>query len=274
VQFSSNSPSGNAEFDNENVKVFMFEDIIQKHVIERVESIPRGTRKLANEDEYKTILVRGKALYMERAPLWLVYDSWTIEEAARLLSGLLPSNDQGGFFFDQTYYLDKEKFRAVHSILQLFHRNFQCLTHVEELLRRSPIGRHASPKVWAEYARAKGLLPTSEYWDDIDNSPLLSLLEAKDAPVSVSKCDAELARPQLRPISIYSTDWLAIQNATITRFFSPRRNPDAKREEVVDWIISEAARAGLQESKNIAVAIFTIIKPDDHDPKKKRVEPS
>jgi hypothetical protein len=246
----------------------MFEDIIQQHVIARVESIPYGTQKLANEDKYKKILVHGKALYMERALLWLAYDSWTIEEAARLLSGLLPANDQGGFFFDQTYYLDEEKFWRVHSILQIFHRNFRCLTHVEELLGRSPIGRRASPIVWAEYGRAKGLLPPSKYWDDIDNSPLLSLLEAKDAPVS--KGEAGLARPQLPPI--YSTDWLAIQNAAIARFFSPRRNPDAKREEVVDWIISEAARAGLQESRNIAAAIFTIIKPDDHDPKKKRVE--
>lgn len=253
----------------ENVKVFMFEDIVQKHVIARVESIPRGTWKLTSEDEYKTILVRGKAFYMERAPLWLIYDSWTMEEAARLLSGLLPANDQGGLFFDKTYYLDEGKFCAVHSILQLFHRSFQCLTHVEELLSRSPLGRHASPKVWAEYARAKGLLPTSECWDDIDNSPLLSLLEPNDGLMSSSPTDTTAALQPKTKLH-YSTPWLTIQDAAIAEFFNPRRNPDSKKDEVVKWISLKAASAGLQESRQIAEAIFTMIKPEDHDPKKKR----
>ena len=71
----------------------------------------------------------------------------------------------------------------------------------------------------------------------------------------------------------YSTSWLIIQQATIAQFFSPRRNPDAKKEEVVDWIRTQALEAGLPYSKNIATTIFTIIKPKNNDPKKKRVEP-
>lgn len=68
----------------------------------------------------------------------------------------------------------------------------------------------------------------------------------------------------------YSTPVLAVLNAAITEFFEPRRNPDAKREEVVKWIKSKMLDAGLADSDNIAAAIFTIIKPENHDPKKRR----
>lgn len=77
----------------------------------------------------------------------------------------------------------------------------------------------------------------------------------------------------LLPDDTYSTKWLEIQQAAITQFFNPRRNPDAKKEEVISWINSRAANSGLVESNNIASTIFTIIKPENHDPKKKRVEP-
>lgn len=71
----------------------------------------------------------------------------------------------------------------------------------------------------------------------------------------------------------YSTPWLTIQQAAIVEFFNPRRNHDAKSGEVVEWIKRQAKNTGLPESDNIAQAIFTIIKPKDHDPKKTRIEP-
>lgn len=71
----------------------------------------------------------------------------------------------------------------------------------------------------------------------------------------------------------YSSKWLEIQQSAIAQFFNPRRNPDVKKEEVVEWINTQAVSAGLGESKNIASTIFTIIKPENHDPKKKRIEP-
>jgi hypothetical protein len=71
----------------------------------------------------------------------------------------------------------------------------------------------------------------------------------------------------------YSTKWLNIQEAAIAQFFNPRRNPDAKKEAVIEWINLQAVSAGLGESNNTASTIFTIIKPENHDPKKKRVEP-
>lgn len=77
----------------------------------------------------------------------------------------------------------------------------------------------------------------------------------------------------LQTLPDYSTKWLEIQQAAIAQFFNPRRNPDAKKDEVIEWINTQAANAGLGESNNIASTIFTIIKPEKHDPKKKRVEP-
>lgn len=70
--------------------------------------------------------------------------------------------------------------------------------------------------------------------------------------------------------STYSTSWLFIQWAATAEFFEPRKTVDAKKEEVVDWIIGKAKQAGLPCSKNIAEAMFTIIKPHDHDPRKRR----
>lgn len=86
---------------------------------------------------------------------------------------------------------------------------------------------------------------------------------------------AEMAKHAQPEINLsYSTEWLAIQNAAIREFFNPRRNPDAKRDQIIDWIKQQARAAGLGETDNIPKAIFTIIKPANHDPKKKRVEPS
>ena len=68
----------------------------------------------------------------------------------------------------------------------------------------------------------------------------------------------------------YSTPHLVILNAAIAEFFERRRDRDAKREEVVDWIKSKMTASGMADSDNIAQAIFTIIKPVDHDPKKRR----
>jgi hypothetical protein len=71
----------------------------------------------------------------------------------------------------------------------------------------------------------------------------------------------------------YSTKWLKIQQAAIAKFFNPRLDLAAKKHEVSTWINGESINAGLGVSKNISEAIFTIIKPDDHLPRKKIVKP-
>lgn len=68
----------------------------------------------------------------------------------------------------------------------------------------------------------------------------------------------------------YDTPLLSILNSAIIEFFEPRRERDPKKEEVVERIKMMMIAAGLPESTNTAEAIFTIIKPVDHDPKKRR----
>jgi hypothetical protein len=73
-----------------------------------------------------------------------------------------------------------------------------------------------------------------------------------------------------KPLDNYSTDFLDILNLAVNNFFNPRKNLDAKKEEVTEWIISKGAELEIYVSSNVADAIFTIIKPDDHNPKIKR----
>jgi hypothetical protein len=68
----------------------------------------------------------------------------------------------------------------------------------------------------------------------------------------------------------YSTPLLEIQKDAIAEFFVPRRDKDPKKEEVIQWIMDRMHVAGLPESKNIAAALFTMIKPLDHNPRKRR----
>jgi hypothetical protein len=71
----------------------------------------------------------------------------------------------------------------------------------------------------------------------------------------------------------YSTKWLEIQQAAILEFFSPRREVDAKKDEVVSWIEFKAIKAGIKNPTSVAEGIFTIIKPEDHSPKIRRAGP-
>jgi hypothetical protein len=61
-------------------------------------------------------------------------------------------------------------------------------------------------------------------------------------------------------------------DSAIAEFFHPeRRNPDAKKEEVTQWVIDEANKRGIENaSGNIAQSLFTIIKPANHNPKIRR----
>ena len=73
-----------------------------------------------------------------------------------------------------------------------------------------------------------------------------------------------------KPLKAYSTPYIEIMNATIAEFFEPRRNPDAKKFEIVEWVRERMKEAKLPESESMATAIFTISKPSDHDPRKQR----
>ncbi|GAC32908.1 hypothetical protein [Paraglaciecola polaris] len=67
-----------------------------------------------------------------------------------------------------------------------------------------------------------------------------------------------------------STGWLEILVETLRVHFPENRTRDPKKASVVEWIKAEAKKKGINPSDNIANAIFTIIKPDNHNPKKPR----
>lgn len=67
-----------------------------------------------------------------------------------------------------------------------------------------------------------------------------------------------------------STPHLAILKDAIAEYFDPRPDIDVSSDVVVPWILERMKSSGMTESKNIADAIFTIVKPLDHDPRKRR----
>ncbi|SFN91097.1 hypothetical protein SAMN05216386_2165 [Nitrosospira briensis] len=246
------------------------------HVVEGGEPLSGHSPILPNEEEYQRITTEGKDRYKRRAPVWCECDMWTTEEAASLLSGMLPRSDHEGRIFYLKYCADMGTI-VIGGIeykdlaFGLFTPNFDCYGDVLQILKRSPVVENASPREWARYAQSKGLLPHKNR-AHIDNNPLLTLLEPSTPSVALTRSrTASISRPQSEVQ--YSTRWLTLLEATINHFYNPRRDPDAKKEEVVEWITSTGAYAGLKVSRQIAETIFTIIKPEDHDPKKKGAEP-
>lgn len=68
----------------------------------------------------------------------------------------------------------------------------------------------------------------------------------------------------------YSTPLLELQKAAIFEFYSQPRVVDPKKNDVVEWLFAAAKELDLPLSDNVADAMFTIIKPKDHNPKKRR----
>jgi hypothetical protein len=66
------------------------------------------------------------------------------------------------------------------------------------------------------------------------------------------------------------TPLISILIEAIHQHFPEGREIDPKKASVVEWILEKAKKEGITESKNIADAIFTIIKPLNHNPKKRK----
>ena len=76
-----------------------------------------------------------------------------------------------------------------------------------------------------------------------------------------------------QPAETYTFDSTPLIELVIkanVQFFSPRKSVDAKKPEVVDWVLENGKSLTPPVSTNIAEAIFTIIKPNDHSPRRKR----
>ena len=117
------------------------------------------------------------------------------------------------------------------------------------------------PQQYIDWALSKGIRPLWLDWA-IEHKLYVPKQEAIQKKIETANVD-----------TIYSTKWLEVQQAAIAEFFSPRHEVDAKKEEIVSWIIWMAGEAGIKAPENIAKAIFTIIKPLNHSPKVRRVGP-
>ncbi len=69
----------------------------------------------------------------------------------------------------------------------------------------------------------------------------------------------------------YSTVLMDILKLAVNEFFNPRKIVDPKKEEVTEWIKSKGMELGVNVSSHVAKSIFTLIKPNDHNPKIKKV---
>ena len=197
-------------------------------------------------------------------------DTWSCEEAAFLLGGVLPIKYtpwgypklNGGLLSSHDGERE-ETADYVETILDIWKSN---PAHSEYATPKQFISwalEKGLPIPWLKFAIDNELLPA----DVVENDPTAKEAGEVKQPDTVMQPAFNEATPP------YSTPWLTIQQAAITEFFNPRRNPDAKRDEVVAWIKQQAEKAGLPDSNNVATTIFTIIKPANHDPKKKRAEP-
>jgi hypothetical protein len=120
------------------------------------------------------------------------------------------------------------------------------------------------PQQYIDWALSKGIRPL---WLDWAIEQKLYIPKILKQEASQNKIATMIAT------TTHSTAWLEIQQAAILQFFSPRPRVDAKKEQVVPWIVLEAKKAGIKTPTSIAEAIFTIIKPLDHSPKVRRVGP-
>jgi hypothetical protein len=116
---------------------------------------------------------------------------------------------------------------------------------------------------------------TEDDWLSTEVSRLVIIKWAKANKLDVSFLGNDvLSESETSKISTrleYTTDLLLILNLAINEFFNPRNSQDAKQEEVSEWIENKGKELKITVSKNVADAMFTIIKPHDHNPKIKRV---
>lgn len=83
----------------------------------------------------------------------------------------------------------------------------------------------------------------------------------------------QISQSKQQPAETYTFDITSLLELTIkanVQFFSPRKSIDAKKGEVVEWIKAEGKKLNLEVSDNVTASMFTIIKPTNHNPKKKR----
>lgn len=176
---------------------------------------------------------------------WLRMPVWTLNESALLLAGLNPCAVE-----------DLERRRPDDAEYLLWDR-----VGYRSILRTLESAQHAEmikfPAPWKTVMEIAGKLGIGVLGE------LREYVEYENMP-HPSDCEKDW------PWGDYQTPLLKILAAAVTEFFEPRRTRDAKKEEVVEWIKKRMETAGLSPSDNLAEAIFTIIKPADHNPRQRR----
>jgi len=185
------------------------------------------------------------------------HDNWNVEDALNYLAGVkkmsFKNNMQGSL---EIWTLSKENYSD--DVDGDITKGFQ--NEIGRLWEIWTSGDHQNPNPpsyyiewalsknikihWLEYAIEKGLYKSSE-----------------------NKSSASTIEPS------YETELLKLLNLAVSQFFNPRKPLDAKQEEVTQWLKNKGQELDVYVSDNVAEAIFTIIKPKDHNPKIKRVQP-
>lgn len=208
-----------------------------------------------------------------RIAYWLRLDGWSLENACWLFLDVCP---------DSVKYSKSKIFslKTLRGKLISFFDDFESDGAISELLAKYDAGHNDLCRIfsnWAyEYSDNQNYIEPKAYVDKaIEKSINIAWLKFANrkgfflqTPVS-SNSDSQI---KLNANLGYTTNLLQIQNLAITNFFNPRKNVDARQEEVTKWIIDKGRELGIAVSNNVADSMFTIIKPIDHNPKQRRVK--
>ena len=192
---------------------------------------------------------------------YLLYDKWDELSAWRVLAGFHFSRDPesiGFMLLDSKNELDlkiKDR-RNIQTVLELDHYYLKRFSENSDQERE-----YDTPRAYIDWALSKRFKPLWLDWA-IEHK----LYEPKQEA-------SQNMTGTITPATTYSTKWLEIQQAAIQEFFSPRHEVDAKRDAVISWIETKAEELKITAPNRIATSIFTIIKPEDHSPRKRRVAP-
>ena len=192
---------------------------------------------------------------------YLLYDKWDEDSACRVLAGFHFRRDPESIGYMLLDFKNVSDFkikglRNIQTQLEINHFNLKAFSVNSDQKRK-----YDTPRAYIDWALSKQFKPLWLDW------AIEHKLYEPNQEVSQNKTGT------VTLTTTYSTKWLEIQQAAILEFFSPRREVDAKKDEVVSWIELKAEEAGIKDPTNVATVMFTIIKPKNHSPKIRRAGP-
>ena len=192
---------------------------------------------------------------------YLLYDRWDQDSAWAVLAGLnfhQTGKSTGGMLLDKEtlFYFVEGDYENIQAQIRISFLRLKAFSENSGQQRK-----YDTPRAYIDWALSKQFKPLWLDW------AIEHKLYEPNQEVSQNKTGT------VTLTTTYSTKWLEIQQAAILEFFSPRREVDAKKDEVVSWIELKAEEAGIKDPTNVATVMFTIIKPKNHSPKIRRAGP-